>query len=46
MNFTVNTNSPWAMPELNWYYGYPALWGLMICIAVGMIIYFKRKGWF
>lgn len=46
MNFSVNSGSPWSMPELNWYYGYPALWGLMIFIAVGMIIYFKRKRWF
>jgi magnesium transporter len=46
MNFSVNTRSPWAMPELNWYYGYPFLWLLMFIIAGGMILYFKRKGWF
>lgn len=46
MNFSVNNDSPWAMPELHWDYGYPALWGLMIIIAVGMIFYFKRKRWF
>jgi magnesium transporter len=46
MNFTVNTSSPWSMPELNWYYGYPILWLFMLSIAVGMIIFFKRKRWF
>jgi magnesium transporter len=46
MNFTVNTNSPWAMPELYWYYGYPLLWLLMLAIAGGMILFFRRKGWF
>ena len=46
MNFSVNTKSPWAMPELYWYYGYPLLWCLMIAIAGGMLLFFKRKGWF
>ena len=44
MNFT-NSNSPWAMPELYWYYGYPLIWLLMIVVAVGMLIYFRRKHW-
>ncbi|MGF1548178.1 MAG: magnesium/cobalt transporter CorA [Thiotrichales bacterium] len=46
MNFGDRSGSPWAMPELDWYYGYPALWGIMIAIAFGMIFYFKRKHWF
>jgi magnesium transporter len=33
------------MPELQWRWGYFAVWGLMIVIAIGMLIYFKRKGW-
>ena len=45
MNFS-HPNSPWAMPELHWYYGYPAVWILMIAIVAGMVIYFKRKDWF
>ncbi len=45
MNFN-HPNSPWAMPELHWYYGYPMLWGTMIAIVAGMLIYFKRKDWF
>jgi len=46
MNFSANSKSPWAMPELNWYYGYPLLWIGMIAMAIGMLIFFKRKGWF
>jgi len=45
MNFS-HPDSPWAMPELHWYYGYPMAWGIMITMVVGMIVYFKRKGWF
>ncbi|HLW08071.1 MAG TPA: CorA family divalent cation transporter, partial [Marinilabiliaceae bacterium] len=33
------------MPELNWSWGYPFSLGLMVAVAVGMIIFFKRKGW-
>lgn len=46
MNFGNKSNSPWAMPELNWYFGYPLLWIIMIIIAAGMVIYFKRRNWF
>jgi magnesium transporter len=45
MNFGSNSTSPWAMPELNWYYGYPLAWLLMAVIAVGMLVYFWRKRW-
>lgn len=34
------------MPELSYRWGYPALWGVMVLIAGGMIWYFKRKKWF
>jgi len=44
MNFS-HPNSPWAMPELGWYYGYPIIWGVMIAIVIGMVIFFKRKNW-
>ncbi len=33
------------MPELEWPYGYPAVWGLMLMIVLGMFVFFKRKGW-
>ena len=46
MNFGSKTESPWAMPELNWYYGYPLVMGLMAAIGLGLLYLFKRKGWF
>jgi len=33
-------------PELNWKGGYFIFWGIMILIAAGMLIYFRRKKWF
>lgn len=33
------------MPELHYKYGYYIVWGVMITLAVGMILYFKRKNW-
>ena len=33
------------MPELGWRYGYPLLWAIMVAIAGGMLLYFRRKGW-
>ena len=33
------------MPELNWYWGYPLILGLMFVIFIGMLIYFKKKKW-
>jgi magnesium transporter len=45
MNFH-NPDSPWAMPELGWYWGYPLALASMAVVAVGMVLYFKRKGWF
>jgi magnesium transporter len=46
MNFSINSQSPWAMPELRWYYGYPLLWLLILLVSGGMILFFRRKGWF
>lgn len=43
MNF--DTASPWNMPELKWRYGYPAVWMVMIAIVVGLLAWFRRKGW-
>lgn len=44
MNFN-NPNSPWSMPELHWYYGYPLIWGVMLALAIAMIIMIKRLKW-
>jgi magnesium transporter len=38
MNFEV-------MPELSWDWGYFALWGLMMSVAVGMLVMFRRNDW-
>jgi magnesium transporter len=45
MNFNTD-KSPWNMPELNWYYGYPLCLGVMIGIAASLIVFFWRRGWF
>jgi magnesium transporter len=34
------------MPELHTRWGYPVLWGVMIAIALGMLLFFKRRKWF
>jgi magnesium transporter len=44
MNFDPEA-SPWNMPELDWYWGYPAALGVMAAIAVALLIFFRRKGW-
>jgi len=44
MNFNI-ADSPWAMPELHWRYGYPLAWLLFIGIGVGLLVWFRRKGW-
>jgi magnesium transporter len=33
------------MPELHTRWGYFALWGVMVAVAVGQLIYFRRKKW-
>jgi magnesium transporter len=33
------------MPELEWRWGYPAIWTVMVIIGVSMLIYFKKKKW-
>lgn len=33
------------MPELRWRWAYPALWGVMLVLAVGLLLWFRRKGW-
>ncbi|MEJ1221959.1 magnesium/cobalt transporter CorA [Sediminicola sp. 1XM1-17] len=33
------------MPELQWKYGYFAVWAVMLTLFIGMLIFFKRKRW-
>jgi magnesium transporter len=33
------------MPEFQWKGFYYILWGLMISLVVGMIVFFKKKKW-
>ena len=44
MNFRPET-SPWNMPELSWYLGYPLALALMAAVGIGMLVYFRRNGW-
>ena len=34
------------MPELGWKWGYFMVWGVIISVVTGMIVYFRRKKWF
>lgn len=45
MNFNTE-KSPWNMPELDWYWGYPAFWLLMLAISSALVYFFWRRGWF
>jgi len=44
MNFDPKA-SPWNMPELGWYFGYPVALGMMAMAAIGMLFYFRSRGW-
>jgi len=33
------------LPELHWKYGYFAVWGVMIAVAAGLLLFFRRRGW-
>ncbi|XXX74609.1 magnesium/cobalt transporter CorA [Sorangium sp. So ce134] len=44
MNFH-HESSPYNMPELDWYYGYPLVWCLMLASVLGLLTYYRRKGW-
>jgi len=34
------------IPELRWHWGYHAVWGIMLAVGGGMLLWFRRKGWF
>jgi magnesium transporter len=44
MNFSDDA-SPWNMPELKWYFGYPFSLALMATVAVGLLFYFRARRW-
>ncbi len=44
MNFN-HEKSPYNMPELNWYWGYPTCLGVMAMIALGLLFFFWQRGW-
>lgn len=43
MNF--DTDSPWNMPELAWKFGYLYVLLLMLLVAIGMLVFFRKKNW-
>lgn len=44
MNFRTEA-SPYNMPELNWYLGYPFALALMAVVALFLYFFFRRKRW-
>ncbi len=34
-----------AMPELEWRWGYPAVWALMAGVTIALLLYFRRRRW-
>src|SRR5262245_43556508 len=44
MNFNTE-KSPWNMPELNWYWGYPYCLALMGLVVGCQLMFFWHKGW-
>jgi magnesium transporter len=43
MNF--DTRWPANMPELRWKYGYVACLLFMVAVTIGLVLYFRRRGW-
>ncbi|MEO1342071.1 MAG: magnesium/cobalt transporter CorA [Cyanobacteria bacterium J06635_13] len=44
MNFNTQV-SPWNLPELDWYWGYPLCIAIMLTVAAALICYFWQLGW-
>ena len=44
MNFDASV-SPLNMPELHWYWGYPFALGVMALFVIGLLGFFRRRGW-
>ncbi len=35
-----------VLPELHYKYSYFIMWGAILTVVIGMLIYFKKKNWF
>ena len=33
------------LPELDWRYGYFVVWGIMLAVTGGLLLYFRRRRW-
>lgn len=44
MNFNPQA-SAMNMPELNWPWGYPTVLSIMATTTIGLLVYFRNKGW-
>jgi magnesium transporter len=33
------------MPELEWRWGYFAVWGVMLAMITGLLVFFRKKHW-
>jgi magnesium transporter len=44
MNFDTAA-SPYNMPELKWRYGYPCTLAAMALSVLGLLLYYRRRGW-
>lgn len=44
MNFKTDS-SPFNMPELSWYFGYPLCLILMLCTSLAILFFLRRKRW-
>jgi magnesium transporter len=44
MNFNTGV-SPFNMPELSFYFGYPMFWLLVLFVVIGLLWFFRHKKW-
>ncbi len=44
MNFDTKI-SAWNMPELEWTYGYPFFWAVILAVTAVQLVFFWRRGW-
>jgi len=44
MNFNTDI-SPYNMPELNWFFGYPAVLLIMFTVGILLLYFFRKKKW-